>query len=123
MTTTFKVDIPEDQIKEVLAEALLRTLDAKAREAVLAQAIAYLTTPHKGYSGDAVTPIQEAFNRTLQDYLTEIVKQIIEEDERVLIAVKQITVTAVEQWLESDKGPLIQQIVSYLDKAISERRW
>lgn len=85
------IQLSEDTMSRILTEAIIQGIGEDERNNIIAQAIAYLTTPQKSAYGfqDKKTPLQEAFDTAMGIYVRTVVREFIERDETTKAAVEE----------------------------------
>lgn len=97
-----EVTLTDEQLKNVMGEAILAQMDDAMRASVIRQAITYLTTEQKGsssYYGQRTSPLQDAFNRALGQLANEIVRTYVQENDAFRTAIKGIVEQAATEAL------------------------
>lgn len=112
------LNIPEEQMKEFVSEAILRTIDDKTRDTLIAEAMRYLLTKesNRGY-GTGRSPLQEAFDYALINVARELVRDMLTADEKVMGALRAVIVTATEKALVVKRDETIDNITNAIVKS------
>jgi len=81
----------DEKAHELVAAAILSTITGEARDKLLAAAVASLIEPQKDrYGQDKLTPIQAAFNHSVERVADRVVEEFVQgnEDFKAAIAAK-----------------------------------
>jgi hypothetical protein len=85
-----ELKISEETMSRVLTQAILDGIGEDEKNNIIAQAVAYLTTPPKAsYGVQPKTPLQSAFDSAMDHYVRTVVREYIERDETVKARVEQ----------------------------------
>jgi hypothetical protein len=75
----------EAAVSQIITKAILEGLGTEQRDQILAQAVAFLTTPTKDNYGRAgKTPLQNAFDMALSGCATKVAREVLESNGGVL---------------------------------------
>ena len=122
---SIKVEIPHEvmhnAVKEHVSEALLKTIDNDSRSALVQGAIQVLLTPSKENWDKGKTPLQVAFEGSVQKFATKLVEEEFESRLDLQKEVKDVVEQAVAKWLKADKKDLIEKISKLISEAMYGR--
>jgi hypothetical protein len=106
----FVVEIKLDErAHELVAAAILSTITGEARDSILSAAVASLIEPKKdSYGRDKITPIQEAFNRSVERVSERVVEEFVKGNEefKTNVAAKVATYGYGPDWECSGCGAI-----------------
>lgn len=111
-----QIDLGEN-IKDVVAEAVLRSLDEKKREALIQGAIAHLLTPRDGDARNNLSPIERAF----RDAVTKLAEGLMEEEvnkPETRAKFQAVVQDAVTKALEQNREKTVEKISSAVYSAL-----
>jgi hypothetical protein len=92
------LNLNDDQLRAVIAGAVLQTLTPENRETILAAAVANLLTPQKeSWQRQASSPLQDAFNAAITNVAREICHAMVKEDETIRAQIRGLIAKAVEK--------------------------
>lgn len=79
------IHLPEEALQEVVRGAILKMLDNEAREKIIAQAIAYMSTPETTSYGASrgQTPLGQAFTIAVRASMQQLVHEMVQSDPEV----------------------------------------
>lgn len=113
-----ELKIDAEQLKQIASEAIMRSLDASAKEAMIAQAIKHLLTQGEGqYGRKTDSPLQLAFNMALQGVVHEVCREKIKSDPTIAARVEDLVTKGWKKAIFESEDQLVSQI------ACSIRDW
>ena len=112
------LNLPDDQMREIVSAAILQTVTTENRDALIAQAIANLLAPNSSGYGRKESPLQEAFNSAVFNKAKQIVVEALDLDETLNTKIKAIVIEAAEKALSEEKrGEMINSMASAIAAA------
>lgn len=118
-----KIDLGDDaKMKELIGEAILQSLDESKRAAIFKAAIAHILTPEKptyGH-GNAVSPLESAFNDALTWHVRRFAQDMIENDEAIKEQLKSLMAEAAARVFVNRDG-LVDKIADAIERGLSNR--
>jgi hypothetical protein len=118
MTNGIKLDITEAGLKDLVAEALLKTMDEGARDAIIKDAITYLTTEGRGSSYQKTpSPLVEAFRNAIYSAASDLARTYIMNDPEILAQVQSVMVDAFEKVFVTDREAVVDRVAESLRKS------
>jgi pyruvoyl-dependent arginine decarboxylase (PvlArgDC) len=97
------LNLPDDQMREIVSAAILQTVTAENRDALITSAIASLLAPNSSGYGGRESPLQVAFNLAIQQTARQIVKEMLDTDEQIKAVVEEIIISAAKKAFSSEK--------------------
>jgi len=98
-----KIEFPQDGLKEMIGGWVIQQMTGDQKEKVLAAAIDYLLTPKKeSYQTVASSPLQDAYVLACRQVMTEVAKEMIQDDPVIRAQIKTKLGEGLFAWLESD---------------------
>lgn len=91
--------LSEETMAPILTKAILEGIGAEERDAVIAQAVAYLIKPQPNlYRGsEPRTPLQDAFDNAMRIFINTVVREFIETNPEVKAQVTEHLTTLLGQ--------------------------
>lgn len=109
--------IEPEAMKAIITDALLRQLDAGARETLIRGAIAYLMTPIKStWDSSNRTPMESAFNEATRDAARDIIREEMTKPEVRAIVAEAVT-KAFTKALQNEDG-MVEEMAKSIQSAI-----
>jgi hypothetical protein len=116
-----RVDLPEELIKKVAAEAILTAINQEQRDTLIRNAVAYLLTPDdKGY-GRRESPITSAFNDGIRAVASRLAVEMFEKDETVKNRINELLTEALEKMMGENRAKTVDRIASALTEGMAYR--
>jgi hypothetical protein len=118
-----KIDIGADQMKDLVSEALLRTLDDEKRDALVKAAIAHLVAPNKtpGYYGRQASPLEDAFNQAVSWLARDIARKQLEEDAGLHAKIVGLLNEAMERLLTTNREKTVERLADAIAAGMAYR--
>lgn len=91
--TELKFDLGADEnIKSIISDAILKSLDQGKRDLLIKESIQYLITPKESnsYGKKSETPMQEMFRQSCRYFAEEIIQKEIEENAEIRKAISDV---------------------------------
>lgn len=123
MSEGMKLMIPDEQIHEYVAQAILHSLDAEAKNMILAEAIKQLNMQKGSGYGPSSSPLQDAFNRAVVSVANTQVMELVKENSDFQRSIREVVQQGVERWLGLDKEKLVEKIAESITKALATEKW
>lgn len=114
------INLNDEQMREVIGAAVLKTLDEDTRTTVIAAAIDHLMRPEKTFGGRQESPLQQAFNRAIANVAEQAAKEEIENNDEVKEKLRTLLHEAVDT-LMANKEESVKKIASALSDAMTRR--
>lgn len=114
------INLNNEQMREVIGVAIMKTLDENTRTAVIAAAIDHLMRPENTYGGKQESPLQQAFNRAIANVAEQAAKEEIENNDEVKEKLRTLLHEAVDT-LMANKEESVKKIASALAAAMTRR--
>lgn len=93
-----EVSMSSEALKELMGEAILRSIDQKTRDELIKNAIASLiVVPKKKNYYDSESPLQEAFEFAAGNLCRDLVREMMLKDEAFRASIRSLIVSAVER--------------------------
>jgi hypothetical protein len=123
-----KIELNDDQMKQLVSEAIYLQLDEKKREEVMKAAIAHLLAPTKSsdrYGGTVPgpSPLEQAFNNAIGWVAGQIAREMLEKDEAIQAQIKQLIADAVNKMMTTDRQIYIDKISQNIAAAMTKDRY
>lgn len=106
-------------MREVIGAAVLKTLDENTRATVISTAITHLLKPEKTYNGITESPLQQAFNRAIENIAEKMAMEEIENNEEVKSKLRTLLHEAVDT-LMANKDESVKKIAAALASAMTK---
>lgn len=115
------LDLTDEQFKSIVSGAILQSLDADKRDALIKGAIQHLLTPSpdRGGYGQRTTPLQDAFNRAVENVSSGIAKDMIEKDADLQTKIRALLNEALTSVFESKREETIQRVAAAFAKGLA----
>ena len=116
-----ELGLEQEQLKGIVSEAILRSLDDQKRDALVQQALQYLLTPQEsGYSyGRKKTPLEEAFEFAIRSVAGEVVSDHLEQDAQVKERLNGLVAEAFAKALENDRERITDRLADAITSALT----
>jgi hypothetical protein len=113
-----KVDTNE--MRELIGEALLRAIDEKSREALIAAAIRSLLE-RDGSSYDRRSPIERAFAFAAQSIAQKTAEQMLGENDEFKAALEGMVAEAASKVIGEGRAQMVENIARAISKGLEPR--
>lgn len=115
------LNMDKDKLNEIVTKAIMDSLDAKTKENVIAQAVAFLNKPKEGgYYDPKWTPLQDAFNRAVEVVARDVSIEMVRNDPQLRAKIKELLDKAISKVMEKSDdevaNTLARSIISWLSK-------
>lgn len=100
-----QLDLKDDQLKAIIGEAILRSIDEKSRDTLIKSAIEHLIAPqqpHNGYGNKRPSILEEAFQRQVSYVADQLIREILEKDDTLKERIKALIAEAAEKALTGE---------------------
>lgn len=115
-----EINLNEGQLKEIVSEAILRAIDEKQRETLIAQAIAHLLAEEKtGYSRDQ-SPIKRAFNQAAYEVAIQSARSALAGDPAVKEKIVGLIAEASERVFETNRERTVERMAQAIAEGLSD---
>lgn len=74
------IKLDDAGMKALVSEAILQSLDAQKRDALIKEALAYLLEPKRDAYGSRLTPLQDAFREAVSNFARRTVEEMFEKE-------------------------------------------
>jgi hypothetical protein len=114
--------VPDEQMKEIVSTAIMRSLDEKARETLIADAIKYLLTPQpgRGHWDTGRSPLQDMFREAVASCARDMVRDHIKSNCGFSAQVQEVVAQAATK-LFTDKDKLVDKVAEAIERGLTER--
>lgn len=115
------INLDNDALASIASAAIFDSLSESARADILTQAVQYLITPVKnpnGYGAASASPLQEAFQRSLQQAAYKAVEEKIKDDPIVSKQIEDLLGPLVNGALESEAENWNTSLSQEIGKAV-----
>lgn len=120
-----KLDLNQEQLRDVAAAAILKSIDDAGKAALLRQAIQHLLTPNQTGYGPKHSPLQDAFNVALRTLAVEQVREMLSTDTEVRQQLKSILDEVASKVFQQQREQVVEAVstafVQALEKAAGSR--
>jgi hypothetical protein len=119
-TSPLRIDLPADQIHTLISAAIIQGLDEKAKNELLATAVAHLIAPRRGEYGRAEdSPIVAAFKSCSERIAYDIVDKMLRDESGPYAAqIREVVSSALDKVL-GDKTKLVDQLAQDIRGSLS----
>ena len=97
------LNLPDDQMREIVSAAILQTVTAENRDALITAAISSLLKPNSSGFGAKESPLQAAFNSAIHQKAKQIVTEMLDADEQIKTALENIIISAAKKAFSAEK--------------------
>lgn len=117
------VKLSDDNMKDIIAKAVLDTLTPESRENLIASAIkGLLATPTGGY--DKKTPIQSAFDSAVREVAQQIAREQIIGDAKAKATITSLIAAAWEKLVVPENySKLVDNVASSIERGLTGDRY
>lgn len=93
------IKIESDAMQAIVSKAILEGIDDNQRDAIMEQAVAALITPRgeRRYGVEPTTPLQDAFERAVQQTVGQIAHEMVSENQALLAKVCELVTDAMAE--------------------------
>ena len=118
-----EIKLDENNLKELVSEAILRSLDEGQRNTLIQGAIAHLLTPPAATSYDRkpASPIQAAFNNALYQVANRVAAEMLTADTEITAKVKSLLVDAVDRLANETRETTVNRIADAIRRGMTDR--
>lgn len=118
-----KIELNEEHMKQMVSEAMLRSLDDKAREALIAKAMAYLMTPQEDTYGRKKNSIlQDAFQNAMYTAAQVVARELLTNDAGVQQKIRDLLNEALVKAFETDREATVMNLAGTIGRALVRER-
>lgn len=116
-----EIKLDNDQLKTVVSEAILQSLDATKKDELIKSALAYLLTPQNTttYGRKGESPIQCAFNNALEFLARDTAKEMLASDESIQTTIRGLISDAVKALGERNREDTVMKISNAIASGLS----
>lgn len=106
------IQINPDDVKALVSEAILKTLDDEKRATLIKDAIAHLLTPPTGggYGYDKTTPLQSAFRVAVEHTARRLCLEMLEQDEGLKGQIRALLTEAMEKAMTTQREKVVNDM-------------
>ena len=117
---TARIDLSDEQLHDIVSEAILQAIDEKQRDAILQEAVRGLLERKKsGVYGDYVTPIQEAFNLAVEGVARNAAREMMDSDEEIKAKVRSLLKDVLEKIFGEQREKAIDALAEAFRKGLT----
>lgn len=118
-----ELKVGDEQLKSIVSEAIMRSIDEKQREALIQGALtALLTENQNGTWGNRSTPIQDAFNGAVREVAVATAREMLQKDERIIDQIKGMVTEACQRVFVEQREKVIYRIAEGISSAMECHR-
>lgn len=120
-----ELKLDDAQVNAALHAAILTAIGDLGREAIVKQAVLFLTTPVKqgGYYGRDVSPLMEIVGRAAEEAARTILKEKLATDPSFVATLEALYAAAVRRMMDVEtQDKLAERLASKMVEALTERR-
>lgn len=115
------LNVSDDQLKQVIAGAILETITPEKRNELLREAVGNLLIAKAKYN-EGKTVMQEAFEYAVQLTAREMIDKKLKEDVDVIAKIKLLIDEAVIRAIDGNRENLIEKMASNFAKFLAGER-
>lgn len=117
------IQIPEGAVRELVAQSILESISAEAREKILSDAIAglLLTPPRSGYGTQPQSPLKEAFDNAVRATVNGEARRLLEESEAAQARIKAMVGEAIVDLCSDNYDGLPEKIGEAIGAWLQDR--
>jgi hypothetical protein len=113
--------VPDDQMKEIVSAAIMRSIDQQTRDALITDAVTYLLTPKKRDAwGTGRSPLQDMFREAVASCARDMVREQIKTDPQFSAQVQAVVAQAAMK-LFTDKDKLVDKVANAIESGLTGR--
>jgi hypothetical protein len=120
-----QVNIPQETmnkaVQDHVSEALLTAIDDDSRNVLIQSAIKALLTPAKDGYHKGKTPLQDAFERSVQHFAYKMIEEEFDKNFDLQKEVKDVVAQATSKWVKEDKEKLIERLSGLISNSLYGR--
>lgn len=119
------VNLSDDNMKDIIAKAVLDTLTPESRETMIQEAIkSLLVTPPSTTYGRAKAPLQEAFDSAVQQVAVKIAEEQLRENTEVQAIITKLIADAWTQLVLPERySALVGKIVQAIESGLTAGKY
>ncbi len=115
-----QLDLKDEDLRKLVSEAILRSLDEKKREAMISEAIKVLLTADTSRYSSGRSPLQDAFNSAVRIFAEEEVRKSLQSDPAVSEKIKGLIADAWTKFLDGEKrDELVSEIAEKIARSFT----
>jgi hypothetical protein len=116
------IDLEDDDLRKLVSEAILVSLDSKKRDVLIREAIQCLLIPVKSYTGSDTSPLQDLFNRAVSQMAYEVVESELKDNAKIKANIKELLSKAWEK-LVTNPDEVVNSIALVISRAMTGRNY
>jgi biopolymer transport protein ExbB/TolQ len=120
------VKLEDGKVREAVTEAVLRSLDENARRTLIEAAIAHLLAPATDGYRKGTSPLQELFNRTIEEVSkSELEKLMAAEDSALRVRLRSLHEEAARKVFDDleSRTKIVERVADGIRRAITGDRY
>jgi len=118
------IKLSDDQIRDLVGEAILAQLEEKDRLLLIKEAMKYLLTPKQdSYSRKTESPLQAAFKSGVEKYAHQAVREWLETDKERQREFRDVFIEAWEKFITGYKDKLTDKIADAMIEGLTKREY
>lgn len=118
-----QIKLGDEEMKEVIAEALLKELGTEQRDQIIATAIRELITIRNEY-GSKISPLQKAFNNAVEYMAETIAREQISQNAEIKQQIEALLAAAAAKLFgEEEREKLVETLAGSIRRAITGDRY
>lgn len=115
-----QIELPQDQLQQIVAAGIMQMLTPEKREKMIADALnAALTKPTSSY--ETRTPIQVAFDKAVQAECARVVEDTINKDESFKAKCAETVRLGIEKVLLANQEDIANALAETLGRVLQKR--
>ena len=119
-----EINIDDDKMKGIVAEAVLQTLDAESRASLIKAAILHLLTPLAQGAYGRASPLQEAFNRAVSSVAHDMARELVEKDDALMAQITKLYAEASERlFQEEGREKMVLELQTSMRRCLTGERY
>jgi hypothetical protein len=115
-----KIEIDNETLKSVVSEAIFASFSSEQKENMIKAALSHLMTPQTNtYNHRSISPIQQAFNESLDRVARSIALELLEKDDAVKAQINSLIIEAMEKVTTANRESVVIKIANAIAEGIA----
>lgn len=118
--------VDDDAMRSLVAKSIVDSLNQETRENLIKEAVRHvLATPEQGsYFGSKRSPLQQAFDRAVEQEAMRYAKEVLESDTSFKQQIQTLFADVAKRMFESEgRDKMIHDIASTITRALTKDRY
>lgn len=121
-----QISLNDEQFRNVFQKTILDGMTEEQRSDVIAQALAYLTTPQKkdgyGYANvKSTSPLEDAFRSSMENVARTMIQEEVKTNPQIRELVSKVVTEGVTQLLAKDYSELGSALAEKIEQVFRDR--